>query len=194
MVARTCADLPRRRRLGEECGHLVPVEEVLRAGGERPDIVQCRLVVEELTQRDRLLARSRELGPVRRHRYVVVEQSTIDEPVHDRRHDPLRGGEAHRHGVARPRIACCIASAGPGVDHELAVVVDGDSHPAASRLLRHQLLHLLGDRGEVGMYETFHASFLSARRPGAVAPKVPGRHGTSRAMLQGCPPTRRMND
>ena len=64
------------RRLGREPGaHEIPVEHLVRVGDHAAQLVQPGGVVEELADGDALLARRRELRPVRRDRLVVVDQA-----------------------------------------------------------------------------------------------------------------------
>ena len=110
-------------------------------------------MVQELADRDAFLARGRELRPVRRDRLFVVDQTAIDEPVHRRRDDALRRGEAHGHRVGLPRSASAVASTGPGVDYELAAVVHGRRR-AAPAFVGGDPPQRLGDAAEVGMDES----------------------------------------
>jgi hypothetical protein len=94
--------------------------------------------------------------------HVVVEQTLVDEAVHDRGDDALGGREAHRHRVAIPRGAVDVTHAGPDVDDELTTVVHGHRIPPRAGALRHQCVDLLRDRSEIGVDEAFHTLFLSA--------------------------------
>jgi hypothetical protein len=84
-------------------------------------------VVEDLTDGDGLLAVGGELGPQLGHRGVVAEQSPLGQPVDDGAGRRLADRVVVEDGarVDRPP-AVGVGDPGDGVDHLLAVAVDGD--------------------------------------------------------------------
>ena len=101
--------------------HLEVVEQVLGLLGDRAHAPQAGAVRQEVADGHPLLPAGGELGPVGGDRLVVRELAPLGEPVHDRRGDALRGGEAERERVARPRPR--VRAVGPPrahVEHRLA--------------------------------------------------------------------------
>ena len=90
------------------------------------EAVEARLVRHQLPDRDQLLPGLRELGPVGGHRLVVVDLSAIGQEVQRGRGDALGGRPRDGHGVLGPRRPALIPGSAPGVDHLLALEVDGD--------------------------------------------------------------------
>src|SRR5438093_9299016 len=88
MVAVFRAGFPAGLLLGESVGHDVPLER----GAQRQGLAyrrKARLMAEQITNGERLLARLRELRPVVRDRCIEVQQALVDEPVHAGRRDAL---------------------------------------------------------------------------------------------------------
>src|SRR5262249_20565147 len=80
------------RRLGasERAGHVLPIEHALGVIDETADPVEPRLVTEDLSERDALFSRLRELRPVFGHGIVVIDEASIDERVHEGGDHPFR--------------------------------------------------------------------------------------------------------
>ena len=106
VIARARPRLVDGRRALDGVDHVLPVEHALGAVDHLPDVVEARLVRQDVAHGDALLPCLRELGPVvarpaRRSRASPRSTRTCS----DGRGDPLRGREARRHRVALPR-AC----------------------------------------------------------------------------------------
>jgi hypothetical protein len=124
--------LSRRMNRGgllDRADHLIPVEHLARVIDHLADVVQARLVRENLADGDLLLARLRELRPVLGDPVLVVEQPLVHEDVQKGRGHALRGGEARGHGVPEPGISLVVPGPAPEIDHALAPVIDADGGP-----------------------------------------------------------------
>ncbi len=82
------------------------VHQTQRSGHEPTNPVQSGAVRQQFAHRDLVLALGGELGPVLRHRRVVVDDPASREPVQHRGRDALARGEREGDGVVLPeRIA-----------------------------------------------------------------------------------------
>ena len=170
MVARARAGLVGGGRALDGADHVLPVEHTLGAVDHAPDVVQARLVRQDVAHRDALLPCLRELGPVVGDVAIVVDEPPVGEDVQDGGGDPLRRGEARRHRVALPRAAKPVPIAAPQVDHARPVLIH--AHGRAAMVLPEQAAQRLGNRDEVGVDEAVHgwaAAHEAAASPGAGA-------------------------
>jgi hypothetical protein len=84
------------------------------------ELVEARLVRQELSDRDLLFAVAPELGPVLGNRRFVVNQPVRREHVDRGRSNPLGARVANRHGVLLPGRAVVARRPGPNIDDGLA--------------------------------------------------------------------------
>ena len=111
--------------------HVVPVAHAVGVIDHLPDVVEPRLVRENVANRDVLFARLGELRPVVGDSIVVVEQAAVDQDVEQGSRHPLGGREARRHRIATPGVPLAVLRSAPDVDDAFAVVIDGCGPAAA---------------------------------------------------------------
>ena len=127
VVAVRGARFPQRRLFGETAGDRGPVERV-RKRDRRVDAEEAGLVREQLGDGDIALSSRRELGPVRRHLLVVVEQPAVHAHADGDCRDTFRGGEHELQRVVRVRgHARTVEEPAPQVHDQLAAVVHGNA-------------------------------------------------------------------
>ena len=174
VVADLGAGLPPQLGVGDGGAHLVPVAEVLDGGVQR-DARHPGGVVEDLAHGHGLLAVGGELRPQLGDRRVVAEQAALGQDVGHGRGRALDDREVveQRAGVDRA-AAGRVGDAGHGVDHLLAVAVDGDLDaplgPGLDQLVD-RLLHLL-------LSSSMRVSFVARGQPPHADPARPGRRAT----------------
>jgi hypothetical protein len=137
--------------VGESLDHVAPVQHARGRIHQAPDVVEAGLVTQDLADRDPVLARLCELGPVLRHGIVVVDQAAIGEDVQQCRGHALRGGERERERLGLPGAALLVTGTRPAVDHRLAAVIDAQRR-ATGPVLRNLTLESLGRLLEIRVH------------------------------------------
>ncbi len=123
VIALPCSGLPRWFLAGQDDRQPIEVGDDTAIDGlvERE---QARLVREQLTDGDALLALLRELRPVRAHSFFVIEPASGVRECQGHRRQALGGRMDDHHGAPLPRLAVLlVADTAPDIDDLLAVNV-----------------------------------------------------------------------
>ena len=150
---------------GEGLDHVVPVEHVVRAVDHAAQTVEPGGVAQHMADGDVLLAVLGELGPVRRHAFVVVDETRFGLEVEGDRRHTLRRAEAHRQRVGFPRITVRRSHTAPQVDDPLTAMEDRDGRAAVGA--RELVAERLRNRVEPWSDIAFHGFTVTRRRPTA---------------------------
>ncbi len=151
-----------------------------------PDVVEPRLVRQDLTDGDVRLAGATELRPVAGHPIVVIEQAAIHHHVQQRGGDALGGRKAGGHRVARPRLARLVADPAPEVHYAGAAVVH--AHPGAAGILAEDVAKDPANEFEAGMQKAVDGDLVTVAQLGHDSRLLPARAVPPRPAGCGGPP------